>query len=107
MITGDKIDAHKALYAYETPDDVVMTSDPHGLLFSVSPAKGCGLPKQKLPPIPVLIAEGMRDVFSVDTVSNHEVLMETNGEDFTLNLVGLMSKAGNAGFSGRKVVGEI
>lgn len=79
----------------------MMTSDPYGLINSLSPSKGDGLPK--LPPIPVLMAEGFRTVLSVDTDKNNKVFMESYGEDFTLDLVGLMSKAGGSAFTARKV----
>jgi len=61
------------------------------------------MPDSQIPPVPVLVAEGFRDVLSVDTVENDEVLLTVCGEAFTLDLVGMMSKTGMSAFTSRKV----
>lgn len=101
MLTGEKIDAHKALYEYQTPSDAILSSDSHSLLKNLAP--GGGLPEQKLPPIPVLVAEGLRETFSIDTVKNNKIFLETKDERFGLEVIGMMSKTGLSGFTERKV----
>ena len=98
MLTGEKVDAHKALYDYEAPNDAILSSDPLNLLKNLVPSVN-----KKLAPIPVLISEGLRDSFSVDTVKNNQVLMETYFETFSFDIVGLMSKTGLSSFTERKV----
>ena len=65
MITGEKIDAYKALDEFRSDEEINLENDPNGLIFSPM-AK-----QNKIPPIPVLLSEGFRDVFSVDTVQNN------------------------------------
>lgn len=105
LISREKVDAHAALYAYETPDDAIYSSDPYSLLKSFVP--GGGLPQKKIAPIPALVAEGLRDVFSVDTKEHNKMILKVFGEDFALELVGLMSKTGYSAFTARKVIDSL
>lgn len=102
MITGEKVDAYRALESYETPEDFISTSDPYGLLNTLIP--NGGLAQQKFPPIPVLVSEGFRDVFSVDTKQHNEMVMESLDKSFVFDLVGLISKAGHTTFTSRKLI---
>mmetsp|Transcript_6434 Transcript_6434/g.8614 ORF Transcript_6434/g.8614 Transcript_6434/m.8614 type:complete len:122 (+) Transcript_6434:2602-2967(+) len=72
-VTGEKVDATKALYEYEVPEDAILQLDPYGVLKSLDQGT---LDQTYTAPLPVLVAEGLRTVYSIDTKDNNEVFME-------------------------------
>ena len=54
--------------------------------------------------MPILISEGFRNVFSVDTTERRYLMMDVFGTDVLVEVVGMMAKAGQSGFTARKVV---
>lgn len=61
------------------------------------------LTETKLPTIPILISEGLRNALSIDTGDNNLVLLENNLDVKPAQVVGLMAKASHSAFTARKV----
>ena len=56
--------------------------------------------------MPVLLAEGLRDVLSVDSDERNPINFEIGGRLYEAKVVGLMAKAGQTGFTARRVIEE-
>ena len=66
-LTGAKIDAHKALNDYEAPDNAIFVRDPYSILKEYDGEAFDSETFTAISPVPILISEGFRNVFSVDT----------------------------------------
>ena len=101
LITGEKIDAHKALYDFEQTKGIYpVTTDPYSLLQTYDTSY---LTETKLPTIPILISEGLRNVLSIDTGDNDQLMLQNNFDVKPAKVVGLMAKLSHSAFTARKV----
>ena len=102
MLRDEKVDAFKALYAFES-ETPQAKDDPFGVIVNFRDSPG-SLHKQ-IETIPVLISEGFREMLSIDTREGHnKIAILQQDYQYDAQVVGLMEKTGSFAFTSRKIV---
>ena len=99
--TGEKLDAHKALYEFEPSKAPATEHDPMGIHYSLEEPNEY---HTEIETIPILIADGLRSVLSIDTTDKNTVVIGHGDNVIEAEVIGLMAKSGLSAFTSRKVV---
>lgn len=101
-MSGEKLDAYEALYAFEDSTEPNVSKDPFKLVNGLHESIGRESERET---IPLLVSEGLRHALSVDSASEtNKVLLNIEGGILEAEIVALLDKSPGVAYSDRKVI---